>query len=140
MSAEYPVVAFLQSPWLPADATSSMIRQYITDQKYRRIVLSRTALGKRLVHAFDYRFSQIWWDTSSPGNGEVDPEHMLEVFYGIQPKGIITFGATAHQGMQAIATEIRWDGRWHSFPHPTSHNVTQYQLNAFAAEVISRYF
>jgi hypothetical protein len=161
MSTEFPIVAFLQNAWFPDGTNPAIIRQYLTDQKFRRIILSRTMSGKRLVRAFDYRFSQIWWDNASeyvantsPGKAEADPLHMERILSKIKPRAVLCFGEIATQGMQAVwelqkedtAAELHFlidifrEGHWHCFPHPNARGITQYQLNAFAAEVISRYF
>lgn len=161
MSAEYPVVAFLQNCWFRPGTNPETIRLYLSNQKFRRKVLEMSMTGRRLKSAFGEHYRQIWWDNASeyvaptsPGKSAADPEHMNRILDLVKPRAVICFGAIANQGMQAVwdlqkivtppelqfLIDIFRDGHWKYFPHPNARGLLQSQLNEFAAEIISRYF
>lgn len=160
MSAEYPVVAFLQNCWFRPGTNPETIRLYLSDQKFRRKVLEMSMTGKRLKRAFGEHYRSIWWDnaseyvaSTSPGRSEADPYHMARVINQVRPMGMLTFGTVAHRGMLTLrdgpmpitdqsAPTIATDSQlaWHYCHHPNARGLLQSQLNEFASNIISRYF
>jgi hypothetical protein len=144
MSAEYPVVAFLQNCWFKPGTNPETIRRYLSEQKFRRIVLGMSMTGRRLSTAFgEHHYRRIWWDnaseyvaSASPGRGDPDPVHMRRVIARIQPAAVLLFGGVALQGFYSIALP---EQKFHAFPHPNARGLRQSQLNEFAREIITRY-
>lgn len=156
MSDEFPVVAFLQNCWFRPGTPDAIIRQYLTDQSYRRKVLAKSMSGRRLLTAFgEDAYRRIWWDNASEhvathaaGSAEADIAHMRRIVNSIAPKAIITLGLVATDGLSKIwprspgtqMCERYMNGmEWHAFPHPNARGLTQFQLNEFARQIISRY-
>ncbi len=144
---EYPVVAFLQNCWFRPGTNPELIRRYLTDQKFRRIILARSMSGRRLLRAFggpDYR--RIWWDNASeyvantsPGKADASPDHMARVVQQTSPRAIVCFGQVALQGIQALQRSWIHELPCHYFPHPNARGLTQFQLDEFARGIKSRY-
>ena len=156
MSAEFPVVAFLQNCWFKPGTNPELIRRYLTDQKFRRLILARSMSGGRLLRAFgedDYR--RIWWDnaseyvaSTSPGKSAADTEHKKRVLHQVMPRGILCFGSIASVGMDSLVMRHKQETGmnflpenvlWHYFPHPNARGLRQSQLDEFAREIKSRY-
>jgi hypothetical protein len=161
MSAEYPVVAFLQNCWFKPGTNPETIRRYLAEQKFRRIVLGMSMTGRRLSTAFgEHHYRRIWWDNASeyvantaPGRGEADSDHIRKILNQIKPSGVIAFGGIATQGLYGAMSleqedtedklrfllEIFKEKHVHAFPHPNARGLRQSQLNEFAQEIITRY-
>jgi hypothetical protein len=172
---EYPVVAFLQNCWFRPTTARHIIDSYLTDQKFRRRVLSMSMSGKRLERAFGAAFRRIWWDNASQGVGVIpsakfpaDPKHMLNVIRQVKPKAVICLGNVAADGYVSIMADAAsadyqvplpmdhefsktepagyryaegWTPLpWHIMKHPNAFGLTQFQLDEFAREIITRYF
>lgn len=141
---EYKVVAFLQNCWFRPNTNPEVIRQYLGNQHFRQLILRKSMTGRRLCTAFGDHYRQIWWDnasehvaSTSPGRGDLDPVHMRRIIDRVQPVAVLLFGGVALQGFYSIVLP---EQKFHAFPHPNARGITQAQLNAFAAEIIARYF
>lgn len=151
------VVAFLQNCWFPPDTPAAITSRYVSDEKYRRIVLARSMTGKRLLRAFGPKYNEIWWDNASPQIGqspgarfEANHEHMAEVIVNARPVAIICFGAVALDGLTYINNTLLGEEVYgyndrrvvphHAAPHPNARGILQSQLNEFADKIIGLYF
>lgn len=155
MSAEFPVVAFLQNCWFRPGTNPELIRQYLTDQKVRRFILARSMTGRRLSTAFgEHYYRRIWWDNASehvantsPGKAAADLGHMFRVIEQVKPRAMLAFGTVANEGLQGVYSTLYFQQLsfemkyipWHYFPHPNARGLTQAQINEFAATIITRY-
>lgn len=150
------VVAFLQNCWFPPDTPRVIINRYLTDEKYRRIVLSRSMSGKRLVRAFGPYYNEIWWDNASvnvadrpQGRFPHNITHMSSVIQAVRPLAIVCLGSVALQGIREINNTLEgqatyaYNGErcvpYHYCPHPNARGITQAQLNEFAKIIIDKY-
>lgn len=139
------IVAFMQNPWFPPGTSRKTIEAYRDDQAYHRKVLARCMSGKRLMHAFQDLYWEIYWDNANPepadssqGVMEPDISHILRVIETHEPDLILTFGRLPTLGVKDVmdANDIRIPLM--ACHHPNARGMTQYDLNQFAAKVMTR--
>lgn len=140
------VVAFLQNCWFPPGTPAIITNRYLNDPKYRRVVLSRTMSGRRLVRAFGIYYNEIWWDNASQAIGEfpqsrhpADIRHMSRVIEENAPLTVLAFGRVAADGIMELQHGRGVSLEWHFSPHPNARGITQFQLDNFAKVIIDKY-
>ncbi len=163
MSDPCPVI-FLQNAWFPPNTRESAMRQYATDVRFRRKVLSGTMTGKRLLKAFGEEwFERVWWDNATPipsigthrGFEHPDPAHMLRVIEDQRPRVIGLLGNQAQLGFltmvrKDIGLEMVRDSHLTMLDtltfrrygivrgrHPNAMGIKQTEINEFAKRVIA---
>lgn len=121
------IVAFLQNAWFFQHTPQAVIDRYLSDARYRALILSRSHTGKRLVRTFGAElFCSINWQESTNKIGYVssakfpaDPIHIKEVLKELQPELVLAFG-----GVAGPALLRHWDGPIISLPHPSGRVIT----------------
>lgn len=155
------VLAFLQNAWFKPGTNPDTIKRYLTNQRFRRLVLARCMTGRRLMTAFGNHYESIHWDNASTGVGVMassklpyNIKHMHKVIEENQPDCIICFGGVATNGfidiMANFASESLYDPlkpwkkwphgmEWHMFRHPNAFGLRQAELDEFAKVIITKY-
>lgn len=104
------ILAFLQNCWFPRDTRLDYIHRYLSDDVFRRRVLSRGWTGHRLINAFGEKmYSEIIWENASieVGDhsshcGEPDLEHVRCMIEKHNPDLILTFGRVAFGSVNLV--------------------------------------
>lgn len=135
------IVAFLQNPWHLAKVSEGEQVLYREDQQFHKVMLSRSATGRRLVMAFGTNlFNEVWWDNVAPKSGatsqhitKVNRQHVDGIIKREKPDLILAFGTLAGNTLKASTAGLVIP-QLH-FPHPMKHGLTQSEIDACAMQV-----
>ena len=133
------ILAFLQNCWFPKDTKADYINRYLTDDVFRRRVLSRGWSGRRLINSFGENFfSKVIWENASieVGShssycGSPDLHHVQCMIDKHNPDLILTFGVVAKSSVELLNTGIPIM----STKHPNARGFKKNMLDHFARNV-----